>query len=266
MPVESVPSPFDGLSAIFRWLAGAFDWVGQQFQFVGTEPGSTVFIGSVAAVVAIWAIISQRSIARRQATVALIFQLDGDQQVIDARARFIAAAQSADGLARYVPADPFSKKETRRFRRELRDLLRGSLNEDLANKLAQELAATTGNQDISAKIQGVSKTVAKQVARKVANQRAKIKEWKKNKDAIRRVLNEYEAIAVGIHTGALDFSIIQHYSKTTIRNYYKYSLPYIVGVRSLYDVRSYYEEFETLAKEMAGEKAVKRSRWRSLFV
>ena len=68
-------------------------------------------LGSTA-VIAIWGIISQRSIARRRATLDHIVRSQGDGDLIGARQTFISLAKEPGGLAIWAEADREKSRET----------------------------------------------------------------------------------------------------------------------------------------------------------
>lgn len=59
----------------------------------------------LAVIVAVWGVVSQRAIARRQLTYQQIVKFLTDKDVIDARRKFIEIAKSNDGLSPYAASD-----------------------------------------------------------------------------------------------------------------------------------------------------------------
>ena len=76
----------------------------------------TSILGVVAALIAIWGVVTQRSVARRRATLDLISALERDRDVIEARRKFIALAKAPGGLAPYADADKEPTHEAQSIR------------------------------------------------------------------------------------------------------------------------------------------------------
>ena len=75
---------------------------------------ASVIAGSaiLAALVAIWGIISQRAITRRQVTYEQIVEYLTDKDVISARRKFITLAKAPDGIAKFAQSDQETSEET----------------------------------------------------------------------------------------------------------------------------------------------------------
>ncbi len=235
-------------------------------------------VGLFAATVAVWAIVSNRSISRRQSTVDTILRMEHDEDVITARRKFIELANNSGGLARFAHDAPFSEAENEAFEERISEFLQEELKdeltaENLAQKLIEELPSDENPEQLMQFAERLSASMnlklspeaAARVAKKVSDRRMQAEEWKANRDAIRRVLNEFEIIAIGIHRGALDYTIYEHWSKTMIKRYFAKGLPYIAEIRAQHDVQTYYQEFEALAREMSGSQIVRRKRWWALL-
>ncbi len=63
------------------------------------EVGAVFVTGAIAAVIAIWGVLSQRAIARRQATLDHISHLESDRDIIEARKIFVELSKKPGGLA-----------------------------------------------------------------------------------------------------------------------------------------------------------------------
>ena len=63
------------------------------------EVGAVFVTGVVASLIAIWGILSQRAITRRQATLDHITHLESDRDIIEARKIFVELAKKPGGLA-----------------------------------------------------------------------------------------------------------------------------------------------------------------------
>lgn len=73
------------------------------------EVGAVLFVGLLAAliafiavIVAVWGVVSQRAIARRNGTIEFIIRQESDSDIMDARRRFLQLAESDGGLAQYT--------------------------------------------------------------------------------------------------------------------------------------------------------------------
>ena len=93
------------MMAIYRWHA-----ISKSISKIHEHPDTYAILatGFAAAVVAIWGIISQRAITRRQVTLEHISRQEGDKELIEARSKFILLAKAPGGL------EPFAdvSKET----------------------------------------------------------------------------------------------------------------------------------------------------------
>ena len=63
------------------------------------EVGAVFVTGAIASLIAIWGILSQRAITRRQATLDHITHLESDRDIIEARKTFVELAKNPGGLA-----------------------------------------------------------------------------------------------------------------------------------------------------------------------
>lgn len=269
----------EGVGTVGGWLEGILELGENVLTWAFTTgAGATIVIGLFAAAIAVWAIVSNRSISRRQSTVDTILRMEHDEDVINARRKFIELANGNGGLARFAHDAPFSDEENEAFEARIAEYLQEELKDELraenfAQKLIEELPEFENPDSMSAFAAKLSESmnlkispaVVARVAKKVADRRSEAEEWKSSRDAIRRVLNEFEIIAIGIHRGALDYTIYEHWSKTMIKNYFAKGLPYIAEIRAQHGVQTYYQEFEALAREMSASQVVKRKRWWALL-
>jgi hypothetical protein len=69
------------------------------------EVGAVFVTGAIASLIAIWGVLSQRAITRRQVTLDHISHLESDRDIIEARKRFVELAKEPGGLARWAEAD-----------------------------------------------------------------------------------------------------------------------------------------------------------------
>lgn len=77
-----------------------------------TEVEAVFITGTAAALVAVWALLSQRSIACRRATVDYLSKLESDKDIIEARRKFIELAKKPGGLAPWADSAKEKSPET----------------------------------------------------------------------------------------------------------------------------------------------------------
>ena len=65
----------------------------------------TVIVGVIAAIVAIWGVVTQRIIARRRATMDALFSTEADGDLLEARKMFRNLQKEPGGLAQWADAD-----------------------------------------------------------------------------------------------------------------------------------------------------------------
>jgi hypothetical protein len=80
------------------------------------DVGAVLFTGIGAIAVAIWGILSQRSITRRQVTIEHINKLDNDKDYINAVRMFIELAKDNDGLAKWTGVDKEKSEQVQAIR------------------------------------------------------------------------------------------------------------------------------------------------------
>jgi hypothetical protein len=110
------------MSGIFVFSAGCAlavlwfmlpDWA-RMWAFL-SQNANTIVIGAtalLAAIIAVWGVISQRAIARRQMTYEQIIKFITDDDLIKARRKFMELARSADGLKKYAAKENEISEET----------------------------------------------------------------------------------------------------------------------------------------------------------
>jgi len=86
-----------------------------------TDAGAILLTGGAAALIAVWGVISQRNIARRQHTMEHMAETDNDKDMIDARRLFIETAKQAGGLAIFAEEDQEHSTESEAIRLVLND-------------------------------------------------------------------------------------------------------------------------------------------------
>lgn len=70
-----------------------------------TQVDATLLIGALAALIAIWGVLTQRQIARRRATLDYIAASKSNRAMIDARREFIELAKAPGSLAAWADKD-----------------------------------------------------------------------------------------------------------------------------------------------------------------
>jgi hypothetical protein len=80
------------------------------------EVGAVLVSGLVGALVAIWAILSQRQISRRQVTLEHITRLETDKDFNEAVQRFIAIAHANGGILPYAEEDKEKDPDTQKVK------------------------------------------------------------------------------------------------------------------------------------------------------
>src|ERR1700737_2653134 len=76
-------------------------------------PVEAAFVtGGIAALIAIWGVLTQRQIARRRATLDHIARSEADGDIIAARRKFIELAKAPGGLAAWADEDKEKTDET----------------------------------------------------------------------------------------------------------------------------------------------------------
>lgn len=85
------------------------------------EVGAVLFTGLLGAALALYAVISQRAITRRQQTLQHFAKIDTDKDMIEARKEFIRLAKEPGGLAQWAEADKEGTKEADAIRLILND-------------------------------------------------------------------------------------------------------------------------------------------------
>jgi hypothetical protein len=186
-----------------------------------------LLIAGIGAIIAIWGVVTQRVLARRQATVTHISSLLNDHDYIKARMKFIKVAKSPLGLLPYAADEPF----------------------------AEERAAIIIPPDETDE--------EKQV--REACELNRIKEIDEIGSAIALVLNNYELISIGIQRGILDYVITRRYMRAIIIKHYSVTDLYINHLRTERNNPKYFSEFETMKNWMSDEKVKPNGRFWSLF-
>ncbi|HEY8581043.1 MAG TPA: DUF4760 domain-containing protein [Beijerinckiaceae bacterium] len=86
-----------------------------------TQVEATLVIGAVAALIAVWGVLTQRAIARRRATFDHIAKTEADADVIKARRKFIELAKANGGLARWAEEEHERSEEVQSIKLILND-------------------------------------------------------------------------------------------------------------------------------------------------
>jgi hypothetical protein len=78
--------------------------------------GAIFFTSILAAIIALWGIISQRAITRRRATLDHIVRMEADGNFIAARRKFIELSKTPEGLAPWASVDKEGTPEAQNIR------------------------------------------------------------------------------------------------------------------------------------------------------
>lgn len=76
---------------------------------------------AIAAVIAIWGVLTQRSIARRRATLDHFTRINPDRDMIEARKKFLELAAAPGGLAKWADPEHEASDEAAKIRLVLND-------------------------------------------------------------------------------------------------------------------------------------------------
>ena len=85
------------------------------------EVGAIFSSAALAAVIAVWGVISQRSITRRQQTMQHMTKVDSDKDMIAARKQFIDLAKKPGGLSPWAEPEQENTEEAQSIRLILND-------------------------------------------------------------------------------------------------------------------------------------------------
>jgi Domain of unknown function (DUF4760) len=80
-------------------------WPWSEIGIASDEAGAALWVGWLAAVIALWGVISQRAITRRQLTIQLMAQAEADRDLIAARTRFTRITQNPAYLVGLAEAE-----------------------------------------------------------------------------------------------------------------------------------------------------------------
>jgi Domain of unknown function (DUF4760) len=83
--------------------------------------GAFLFVGILAALIAVWGVTTQRAIARRRATLDYISKGLGDRDLIEAHQKFIELAKEPGGLAPWAEEDKEKTDEAQKIRTVLNE-------------------------------------------------------------------------------------------------------------------------------------------------
>lgn len=101
-----------GSAAVDNSLLGAVTWVDLGIL------GVAVFAG----IISVWAIVTQRLVARRQATLQLLAESEADMDLINCRKKFIQLANQDGGLGKFGEQDQLWTEEAMAIRTVLNEL------------------------------------------------------------------------------------------------------------------------------------------------
>ena len=84
------------------------------------------------------------------------------------------------------------------------------------------------------------------------------KEYSKECQAIRLVLNEFELISIGIQFGVIDYEFYRRYYKGTVIKYWYAAAPFVYSVRHQIGSKAVYHEFEEMYRWFEDDRLPKR--------
>jgi hypothetical protein len=86
-------------------------WPWTLWKITEQEAGAALWVGLLAAIIAIWGVISQRAITRRQVTMEHIAKAEADRDLIGARERFISLTQTNGALVALADLAPLAERK-----------------------------------------------------------------------------------------------------------------------------------------------------------
>lgn len=209
----------------------------QLFGIANEEAGATLWVGLLAAIIAIWGVISQRAITRRQVTMELLTRSESDKDLIAARARYIALTEQMGALVALADA----------------------------TAPPQPPGAWTVQPAPSAPPAPAATPPASTPAQQAGSTLTPAQEMQANIDAVRLLFNHMELLAIGIQMGIVDYTLFKRFAETiTIRDWDR-GAPLVYALRQKYNQESMYHEFEELARWLRGKGMPRRRRFMSLW-
>lgn len=196
------------------------------FRYIASAPRGTdalravaenqlLVIGAAAAGgIAIWTVMNQWAISRRQLTIQVLRELETDREYSEALIRFNAIARREDSLKSYAKGRP------ERF------------------KVPPVVPKA-----------GTPKEI-KRACRKLEQFEKDLEEWRKDEAAIRLVLNQDELLAIGIRNSILDYRLICAYWRTALIRRYGTSMDYIRELRHQTRTPTMYIEMQRFAEQL----------------
>lgn len=171
------------MESICALVVSTADWLGDAlFSEVGV-----IFLGSI---VALYGIVTQRNIARRQYTVDQLFKMEDNVSFLRARREFVRlATEQQFGLVEFAKDENLHPRET---------------------------------------------------------------------SVIRRVLNNYELIGIGVQRGTIDLRVFRLWGASDTLRHWAYAAPFIYELRRQLRNDRVYREFENLVDLVRGARAPRR--------
>lgn len=173
-----------------------------------------VIAAGAAAALAIWTVVNQWAISRRQLTIEVLRQLETDKEYADAQRRFNRMARREHSLKGYAKGLPDHLKSPP-------DVPKKGSKKDL--KRAQKKRA--------------------QFDRELA-------EWRDDEAAIHLVLNQDELLAIGIRNSILDYRLICAYWRTALIRRYVSASDFINELRHQSRTPTMYIEMQRFAEQL----------------
>lgn len=115
---------FVSVGAILAVLALRWNVLYQAIAKTDPHPDTYAILvtGLLAAIVAIWGILSQRAIARRQVTLEYLLKTENDKDLFAAKIEFNELAKAPEGLEKYASEQEQASAQAKAIRHVLNDL------------------------------------------------------------------------------------------------------------------------------------------------
>lgn len=201
-----------GLSAAYLYIASIPNTEEALRQVA--ENRLLVIAAAAAAGIAIWTVVNQWAISRRQLTIEVLRELETDKEYADAQRRFNRIARREHSLKGYAKGLPEHLK----------------LRPTVPKK-------------------GTKKEL-KRAEKKLAQFEADLAAWRDDEAAILLVLNQDELLAIGIRNSILDYRLICAYWRTALVRRYVSASDYIGELRHQTRTPTMYIEMQRFAEQL----------------
>lgn len=173
-----------------------------------------VIAAGAAAGIAIWTVVNQWAISRRQLTIEVLRQLETDKEYAEALSRFNQAARREDSLKTYAKGLP------ERFK-----------NPPVVPK-------------------GGSPKETKRSYKKLKRFEADLADWRADEAAIHLVLNQDELLAIGIRNSILDYRLVCAFWRTALIRRKTSSADFVAELRHQTRTPTMYIEMQRFAEKL----------------